>query len=418
MKNFKKEEQNYYSPSCFLIALEDDKLDEKNFLQSSDFFHEYIHYLQTMSLPFMQISFSKFATTLATLAQQAYLKGINNRPFSPITNYIQFVNYYLFQHYQNPKPLFINCSEFIDFKKASGDLIPGFFVNQFFIYFKNSEYGDNIIKSRISAFELIENMAANIEEIHFGRQNIPDLPYRVVNIIIQNKYSSLNLTIQQITKLIELSLYTLDPVDFLFSRLDYMVSLNRQINENEYEKIFFENLSFQGFTPDMNFSTLNDWLEYCKKSMCDNITNILGTVALKNDTYHFTNIINYMYDKRKNDCFLISKIMSQQKEEIQNIYYEYTLPLVYLPNEHVVSSENKDGNITLIPAILNTICLNLCNSKPEKKKCLLYDTCKQFEKEEGHKKYTDNFCITDPFNKDLKNIDCPFSLYARAKKLI
>ncbi len=308
MKSFRKEDQNYYSPSCFLIALEDKNLDEKNFLQSSDFFHEYIHYLQTMSLPFMQISFSKFATTLATLAQQAYLKGINNRPFYPITNHIQLLNFYLFQHYQNPEPPFIDCSEFIDFKKASGDLIPGFFVNQFFIYFKNAECGDHILKSRISAFELIENMAANIEEIHFGRQNIPDLPYRVVNIIINNKYSSLHLTIQQITKLIELSLYTLDPVDFLFSRLDYMVSLKRPINENEYEKIFFENISFKGYTPDMNFSTLNDWLEYCKKSMCDNIMNVLGTAALKNDTDHFTNIINYMYDKRKKDCFLISKI--------------------------------------------------------------------------------------------------------------
>ena len=88
-------------------------------------------------------------------------------------------------------------------------------------------------------------MATNIEASIFSKQNIPDFPYRCINILIKQKYQALNLNENQITKLIELSLYTLDPVDFLFNRLDFMLSLKRAITEEEYAGIFSDIFFFK-----------------------------------------------------------------------------------------------------------------------------------------------------------------------------
>lgn len=415
MKNLKKVDTNYYLPDCFLIFLSNKKLNESNFISSSDFFHEYIHYLQTISLPFMQIQFVHFAETLATMANQAYETGVNCRPFKTSINEIQIVNEKLFHHYFDlDDNSFTSFSNFIGFDKEIENITESISVNKYYLTFEN--YDLQNIKYKISGLDLIENMAANIEASIFGKQNIPDFPYRCINILIKQKYQALNLNENQITKLIELSLYTLDPVDFLFDRLDFMLSLKRTIIEEEYTDIFFRHLSFQGNTKDMTFDSVFDWMNYSKCDICKNLNNIFGVIAFRYETNHFKNIIDYAYSKRKMNLTLLSDMANTSREKLPNIFAEYTLPLVHLANDHIVSSENFDGKLTLIPAILDTVYENLCGSLD--KKCQLYGSCTCLEDEGLGCSYTDTKCITDPFEKDLDLIDCPFSLYVRAKKIV
>jgi hypothetical protein len=415
MKNLKKIDTNYYLPDCFLISLSDTSLNESNFMSSSDFFHEYIHYLQTISLPFMQIKFVHFSETLATMANQAYTSCIECRPFKTSINDIQIINEKLFHHYFDlDEKSYTNFSTFIDITKDTLAISDSITVNEYYLTFENDE-SENI-KYKITASDLVENMAANIEASIFGKQKIPDFPYRCINIIVNHRYKKLKLSEYQISKLIELSLYSLDPVDFLFNRLDYMLSLDIQINDNEYENIFFQKISFHGVTPEMTFNSLSDWMNYTKCNICKNINNILGVIAFRYDTNHFENIIDYAYSKRKNNLTLISDISNKPRNELLRLYSEYTLPLVHLENDHIVSSKNDDGQLTLIPAVLDTVYENLCGSI--NKQCQLYGTCSCLEDEVNGLKYTDGKCITNPFEKDLNHIDCPFSLYVRAKKIV
>lgn len=410
--------------NCFVIKLSKPEINDKNFKGYSDYFHEYIHYLQTISLPFMQSFFSDFAESLANLARKAEENGIENRPFQLASTPIQETNKKLFNHYFKIDPNSNkNVSTLSNFKRDK-ITIDGLDVYKYSVLVTDPD--GNIFTYYLSAVDLLENMAANIEEKYFGEQPIGDLPYRIINKIVNQFYASLGLTNEQITKLIELSLYVLDPIDFFFLNLDRMKYQTKIPCDKKLYSLIYKNLVLWSPTPEFNKLKISAWTIKIRDRMKWNITNIFGEGIYTNEIINFNKQIDNAFKKRAHNPVFISEISNPVDDDYLYLFKNFSTPLILFENNHMFAADYGKNTISFVPAILETVQKGLYSTQPIG--CALKGVCSEIDEEQLTKSFdpitlessysrkTDPNCDTDPFNKNL-DCKCTFCDFIKARKI-
>lgn len=428
MKRLKKvtiQNDNDYNFQCFLINIENPSINKTNFITQTDFFHEYIHYLQSISCPFLFSQFTHFANKLATIGSaitKESVWGVNDDYADKIA--AEFFDFYYLGNLPYIKNnSFSSIDTILGFEKK--DLIlDGTQLKTYTLKFMdtNGEDIDHIICGR----DLLENLAIIIEEAYYGPQNqLPDIPYRIVDNVINSYYSSLTISKYQIAQLIEFSLNTIDPVAFLFEQLDRL-SNEENIPSDLYTYIFstmkFMSIDGKNFTVEtLAGRLLSDSIK--------SLTNILGNIALADDTNYIVDKlgrgINYRFTA-KNSSFIADLIT--KKTSVNDLIKLFGLPLVHFHDDTIYSTEFYGQKPTLIPAILESVYealtynVDVNNGKiPECSgavKCILTSYCQEHDNREGTH-YFSVECMNNPYKRvDIGTVNCPYPLYLQSKKLI
>lgn len=247
----------HYCPSFFNIVLDtNEELPLAVQKYTATFMHEFIHYLQDLTLPYnLRLNFTNLARFLR-ICESANKNGNINMPFSDWSDNEKVLNEQMNYTFGN------GCTETrsgfedivlkIEFvEKVTSELIEiqdrKFILYSYNMLFYNSM---NMLRTyNLGARDILEYIAYKIEAKHYQASNMPDLPYRSIDLLFE--YYGLSYVSDDIRLCIaEFCLYNDNPIRTLFNYFLENEEFKQNIRKLSYDKIYKILLTWEFETTD------------------------------------------------------------------------------------------------------------------------------------------------------------------------
>lgn len=398
-----------YSPSFYSIHIETiENIEQCIESNEQTFVHEYIHFLQDISLPY------SIRNTLVTnrnflyIHQNVHEKGYIERPFNDYDDDM------LATHKQFSYTW--GCDEFIPEKFKIVSIENDFYVmdnidnqSRVFRYMLTLENG---LKYHIGARDFLEYIAHKIESKHWQTNHFP-YPYMTVDFLFE--YMGYG-NIHDIIKVcfIEFSLQNDNPVHYLLEVIKFFKQQKISILSIDYNELKQLLLSIQwksqgNFTETSQTKTsrrLNQLLESgIKKHNTSSLSDVLQW---------FDEIINFSNTELANR-FIFSELLSMNEDEfLKKINYYVSkigIPLVFNDNSECISllpekyDQNQFLNIHISLLFIRYISQNESNQCPLKSYC-----AKNINPNEN---IISPSCDSDPIQKLTEGVQCPLTRFMK-----
>ena len=402
-KMLEEKEDNYYQSSFFYLKIDtDDSLDKILDSQNeSTLIHEYIHFLQDISLCFGRYNLVQNINRLRAMSDIILKEGMNTRPIPIDTVHSISVNSALNKIYWGDF-VFEKDIEIKSITKRNKSVA---MLNE---PVEHIEVQIDEKTIELGGIHLLENQALLVEEALYGKQNLPDVPYRIIEKVIDFMYPRLNRGPEYVSAICECCLMTLNPSVFLYDSITRMKA-EKWIPQRyaEIYKYLFNNLSFKGITPD-GFHNVNELFQYLSIESEQFVLDTIKSPIYQDAQKWAHNTLSWGFDKRLNEPLFITDIL--ENGSIDNIkikfLYKTGTPLVLNNKNEGWGIEKKYGEAVVVFKAIYEIFDFL---KSQRLNCNLFAFCRKLENDNIAKYVTSAECHCNPQSKIMEKNLCPFA---------
>lgn len=352
---FYKTADGNYSYYSFSIVIKDD-IDISDIIKNnnSTFTHEYIHYLQNISLPYLIkhtiLSFHK--------AYMLFTDIINNsnypRPFKCDENeIIKELNKELYITLGKSDIEGMDNINNIDNISCEVDHVKNIEaytrIFKHKLVFNTNDYDDSLginkkVDYYIGAIDLLEYIAYKIENKFFGTSNLPNTPYKTMDYVFEY-YKVQDIPDEVKILLVEFSLYNDNPIHtllcFLLEKLTkdgIEMKVENQIYKIKYKDVLYDYDKCKSFLSSMKWTTNatgEDTIFTKSERRYKQIKDIISCIYRK-ENFNYINqwidkVISFYNSNLKNE-FIFSKLFSMNKKDffkyINNTICNVGIPLI------------------------------------------------------------------------------------------
>jgi len=334
-----------YSPSFFNIVLEtneDISLAVQKYTPT--FVHEFIHYIQDLLLPYsLRLNFTRLSWFLR-IRESADENGCIKLPFNDWDNnervLLKQLDYTMGKG--SMETGFVDEVRGINLiEQKASDLIE-IQGRKFTLYMYNILINDRSITYNLGARDILEYIAYKIEVKHYQTPNMPDLPYKSIDLLFEHyglSYVSDDIRLC----IVEFCLYNDNPIHYLFTNFLNNEEFKRNIKALTYDSIYKILLAHEFETKDGIKETLSGKFNRRLEQFVD----ILSEQYIKFDgirqwILHANNFVK----SELNERFIFSDMhrMNQDKFEafINTVITKIGIPLVMNNREECISIQPEE----------------------------------------------------------------------------
>ena len=249
-----------YNPSFFNILLETNEdilLAVQKYTPT--FAHEFIHYLQDLLLPYsLRLNFTRLSWFLE-IRESADKNGYIKLPFNEWNNnervLIKQFNYTMGKG--SMETGFINEVRHINTIKQNASDLTEIQDRKFTLYTYDILINDKSITYNLGARDILEYIAYKIEVKHYQTSNMPDLPYKSLDLLFEH-YGLSDVSDEIRLCIAEFCLYNDNPIHTLFLFFLENDEFKQSIKVLTYDKIYQRLLDFEFETKDGRKETLTN----------------------------------------------------------------------------------------------------------------------------------------------------------------
>lgn len=423
---FYKTADGKYSYYSFSIIIEDN-IDVSNIIKNnnSTFTHEYIHYLQNISLPYLikhtLLSFHKVCMLFSDIIknsnyprpfkcdEDATIRELNKElgitlgksDIEDIYNIINIDN--------------ISCEvAYIKNIEAYTRIF------QHKLVFNTNDYDDSLginkkVDYYIGAIDLLEYIAYKIENKFFGTSNLPNIPYKTIDYVFEY-YKVQDIPDEVKILLVEFSLYNDNPIHtllcFLLERLTkdgIEIKIENEIYRIKDKDVLYDYDTCKCFLSSIKWTTnaTGDDTIFTKserryKQIKDIIPLIYGKENFNYINQWIDKVISFYNNNLKNE-FIFSKLFSMNKKDfvdyINKTISDIGIPLIMNNQCQCASNlpfyDKEAYNEFLLFYITEKLMASLIENN--NKRCPIIDWCS------ANKGNPNATCINNPLSKFSKD---------------
>lgn len=329
-----------YSPSFFNIVLEtneDISLAVQKYTPT--FVHEFIHYLQDLLLPYsLRLNFTRLSWFLR-IRESADKNGYIKLPFNEWNHnervLIKQLKYTIGKGSVDTG--FVNDVRRINLiEQDASDLIE-IQDRKFKLYKYNILINDTSITYNLGARDILEYIAYKIEAKYYQTSNMPDLPYKSIDLLF--KHYGLSYVSDDVRLCIaEFCLYNDNPIHILFTNFLENEEFKKEINGLTYDRIYEILLTYEFKTKDGIKETLSSKFDRRLNQFVDILSEqYIGFGGIRHWILQVNNFVKSELDER----FIFSDLYRMNQDSFEDfinaVITKIGLPLVMNNRKEYVS---------------------------------------------------------------------------------
>lgn len=377
--------EGYYNLFFFNINIKTNEQLSEGILrkEGATFFHEFIHYLQDLVLPYnirCNLSNVRFFYNVLEVAHNT---SCINRPFSEWNNESNIL--------LTQKNITFGKPQFINNVFAIGDEVSTYVTTSGFdgnlniqrthrIYQYSipvlEEGKSSSIQYELGARDILEYIAYKIEKNFFpNRPPAPHLPYHSIDLIF-DKYDLSNVSDDKRLCVAECCLYNDAPIHFLFNVMLGSEDFRDFIINSSYEEVYSYLMSLETITRDCYSESLT---AKTQRRLTQFANELQIQYSSFSDIVKWIQAVNNYVEQNLSGRFVFSDIYKMNSLELYNFISD-VLSHIGIP----LIMNSKEQAISIIPNELDNSQFTqfyimqkfLCFVQSDNEKCPIYDFCK------------------------------------------